>query len=246
STISYILEAENIGNVTSYQVTGLDSETTYKYTVKAKTADATTLSSNEITVTTSASPIVTWTTGNVWSNGDGPTVTDDVIIEGDNYVVVGNVAAKTLTVANGGKITIPMNAALTVEGKITNNGEFIINHEGLLYQNNFTGANEGNITVKRAANPMVRLDYTLWSSPVSGMLLNQFSNISNNGGTGTIWNRVYELGATAWESVWDSYANATASTETFATAKGYLYRAFNSYDPTTPTTFVGEFTGVPN
>lgn len=189
---------------------------------------------------------IVWTTDNEWSNETGPTITDDVIIEGDNYVVTGNVAAKTLTVANGGKITIPENAALTVEGKITNNGDFTVENDGILYQNNFTGANEGNITVERDANPMKRLDYTLWSSPVSGMPLNQFSNISNNGGTGTIWNRVYELGATAWTSIWTSYNEAIADTDTFAAAKGYLYRAFNSYDAVNTTIFTGEFTGVPN
>src|SRR5690606_32431336 len=188
---------------------------------------------------------IIWTTSNVWSNGDGPTITDDAIIEGD-LTLTGNLSAKTLTVAAGGKITVPANTSLTVEGKITNNGEFTVESDGILYQNNYTGTNEGNITVKRAANPMKRLDYTLWSSPVSGMLLNQFSNISNNGGTGTIWNRVYELGATAWESVWESYAEASTSTDTFVEAKGYLYRAFNSYDPVETTIFTGEFTGVPN
>src|SRR5690606_4013418 len=118
---------------------------------------------------------IIWTTSNVWSNGDGPTITDDAIIEGD-LTLTGNLSAKTLTVAAGGKITVPANTSLTVEGKITNNGEFTVESDGILYQNNYTGTNEGNITVKRAANPMKRLDYTLWSSPVSGMLLNQFSN----------------------------------------------------------------------
>src|SRR5690606_14043342 len=156
----------------------------------------------------------------------------------------GSFIAKTLTV--NGSISIQADHYVIVEGKITNNGEFTVESDGILYQNNYTGANEGAITVKRAANPMKRLDYTLWSSPVSGMLLNQFSNISNNGGTGTIWNRVYELGADAWESIWGSYAEASTSPDTFVEAKGYLYRAFNSYDPVTTTIFTGEFTGVPN
>src|SRR5690606_1423556 len=193
------------------------------------------------------SSAIVWTTDNVWSNGFGPTGNDDAVIEGDLVVGTGgfgNFIAKTLTV--NGSISIQADHYVIVEGKITNNGEFTVESDGILYQNNYTGANEGAITVKRAANPRKRLDYTLWSSPVSGMPLNQFSNISNNGGTGTIWNRVYELGAEEWASIWGTYAEASTSTDTFDAATGYLYRAFNSYDPTTPTTFVGEFTGVPN
>src|SRR5690606_24001213 len=218
------------------------------YTVKAKTADVTTPSSNEITVTTTASPVVTWTIDNEWSNEFGPTGNDDAVIEG-NLVVgtggFGSFIAKTLTV--NGSISIQADHYVIVEGKITNNGEFTVESGGILYQNNYTGTNEGNITVKRAANPMKRLDYTLWSSPVSGMPLNQFSNVSPSGGTGTIWNRVYVLGADAWNSVWpNSYDEAMASQATFASAKGYLYRAFNSYDAVATTIFTGEFTGVPN
>src|SRR5690606_33211056 len=128
-----------------------------------------------------------------WTHGimaDNTTITSDVLIY-DEFTLSGDTSVKTLSFANSGAITVPANTALSVEGKITNNGEFTVESDGILYQNNYTGANEGAITVKRAANPMKRLDYTLWSSPVSGMPLNQFSNISNNGGTGTIWNRVY-------------------------------------------------------
>lgn len=231
---------------TSLNVTGLDPETTYYYVVRAVAGEETSVNSNQVEVETLEAPAaIVWTTDNEWSNETGPTITDNVIIEGD-LTLTGNLSAKTLTVADGGKITVPANTSLTVEGKITNNGEFTVESDGILYQNNYTGTNEGNITVKRAANPMKRLDYTLWSSPVSGMLLNQFSNVSPNGGTGTIWNRVYELGADAWSSIWESYAEASTSTDTFVEAKGYLYRAFNSYDPTETTIFTGEFTGVPN
>src|SRR5690606_14609185 len=232
---------------TSLNVTDLDPETTYYYVVRAVSGEETSANSNEIEVETLAAPTaIVWMIDGGWSNLTGPTIDDDVIIEGELSIPTDfeSFSAQTLTVE--GSLTIEANASVTVEGKITNNGESTVESDGILYQNNYTGTNEGNITVKRAANPMKRLDYTLWSSPVSGMLLNQFSNISNNGGTGTIWNRVYELGATAWESVWDSYAEASTSTDTFVEAKGYLYRAFNSYDPVETTIFTGEFTGVPN
>src|SRR5690606_16238016 len=72
-SIVYTLEAENVGNVTSYEVTGLDPETTYYYVVRAKVGEVASAGSNEIEVETEAAPTaIVWTTGNVWSNGDGP------------------------------------------------------------------------------------------------------------------------------------------------------------------------------
>src|SRR5690606_11644023 len=99
---------------------------------------------------------IVWTTSNEWSNETGPTITDDVIIEGELSIPTDfeSFSAQTLTVE--GSLTIEANASVTVEGKITNNGDFTVENEGILYQNNYTGTNEGNITVERAANPMRR------------------------------------------------------------------------------------------
>src|SRR5690606_5840344 len=93
---------------------------------------------------------------------------------------------------------------------------------------------------------MKRLDYTLWSSPVSGMLLKNFSDVSPTGGSGTLWNRVYTLGATAWNKVWETQADfQNDTTQTFAAAQGYLYRSRNDYDAVNTVIFEGIFTGVP-
>ncbi|MDV7393872.1 fibronectin type III domain-containing protein, partial [Arthrospira platensis SPKY1] len=51
-------EALNVGNVTSYQVTGLDPNKTYKYVVRALDANSESANSNEIEVTTLST--ITW------------------------------------------------------------------------------------------------------------------------------------------------------------------------------------------
>src|SRR5690606_26779253 len=80
----YMLQAENVGNVTSYEITGLDPETTYYYVVRAVAGETISANSNEIEVTTLEAPAaIVWTTNNVWSNVTGPTITDDAVIEGN-------------------------------------------------------------------------------------------------------------------------------------------------------------------
>lgn len=73
---TYYVNDLNVGNVTSYNVTGLDPETTYYYVVRAYDVyDQTSSNSNEIAVTTSAAP------ANVVINADG-TATGAAIVSG--------------------------------------------------------------------------------------------------------------------------------------------------------------------
>src|SRR5690606_40508861 len=117
-SIVYTLEAENVGNVTSYEVTGLDPATTYYYVVRAVAGAETSANSNEIEVETAPEPqTITWTTGNVWSNGDGPTIIDDAIIEGNLTIAdEGLLQAKNLTVADRGSISIAAGGTVELAG----------------------------------------------------------------------------------------------------------------------------------
>ncbi|TCJ17750.1 T9SS type A sorting domain-containing protein [Flaviaesturariibacter flavus] len=51
---TYVLQNQNVGNVTSYNVTGLAPNTTYYYVVRADNGGSTSANSNEISVTTAA------------------------------------------------------------------------------------------------------------------------------------------------------------------------------------------------
>ena len=86
---------------------------------------------------------------------------------------------------------------------------------------------------------MKRLDYTLWSSPVTGLqtLLN-FSPLTFNSGPSNI--RFYTYNTSA-----NFYGIVPPNTAKFDLGKGYLIRMPNNH-PTTATVWNGTFFGTPN
>lgn len=226
----YVLEAENVGNVTSYQADGLDAETTYAYVVRAISGEVTSNDSNEIEVETLAGSGVVWTTDNEWLGGVEPTIEDDVTIEG-TLVITEELSAKSITVAEGASCTVATGATLTVDEAIENNGTFVVASGANLIQNS-TDVNEGTFVVKRNAT-IKHLDYTIWSSPVIGQGLQAFS-------PNTLANRITLYNTT--NNTW------TPVTGNFEEGIGYMFRAPNVFDPPYPNayTYEGTFTGELN
>ena len=170
-----------------------------------------------------------------WSNG-APTATLDATIAGNyNTAVNGAITAKTLTVSSG-IFTIESGSSATIQGAVTNNAgaaNFIVKSGGHLIQSD-AATNVNAITVERNSTPIVRLDHTLWSSPVASQNLFGFS-------PNTLTNRFY-----TYDAATNAYVNTgLSSTSTFAVGKGYGVRAPNNH-PTTATAWTGTFTGVPN
>ena len=96
--------------------------------------------------------------------------------------------------------------------------------------------NTGEINVNRDSSPLLRLDYTIWSSPVTGtQTLGGFSPLTST-------NRFYEYNSTT--NLYNSVSNGI----TFDLAKGYLIRMPNTWisSPEMPTPWSGIFTGTPN
>jgi hypothetical protein len=173
--------------------------------------------------------------GTVWSNGE-PKSTSTAIISG-NYNVSANINACTLTVNNGADVTIPSGFNVTLNGAITvNSGSFTLNHEANLIQSSNV-SNSGNITVNQKGSALLRLDYTLWSSPVTnaGLFLQAFSPATST-------NRFYNYSTLS--NLF--YAIANPSTTNFALGQGYLIRMPNDASSTVRTSYLGVFTGVPN
>jgi hypothetical protein len=173
--------------------------------------------------------------GTVWSNGE-PKSTSTAIISG-NYNVSANINACTLTVNNGADVTIPSGFNVTLNGAITvNSGSFTLNHEANLIQSSNV-SNSGNITVNQKGSALLRLDYTLWSSPVTnaGLFLQAFSPATST-------NRFYNYSTLS--NLF--YAIANPSTTNFDLGQGYLIRMPNDASSTVRTSYLGVFTGVPN
>lgn len=122
STVTYVFQNQNVGNVTSYEVSGLNPNTHYFYVVRAVNGTAS-LNSNEIEVTTAAPAAITWN-GTSWSNTTGPDATLDAVIDG-NYNETANITAKNLTVAAGVVVTVAPTSVLTVSGDLVNNGTLV-------------------------------------------------------------------------------------------------------------------------
>lgn len=176
----------------------------------------------------------TWN-GTAWSNGV-PTNSVAANFTG-NYTSTGDLQACSATIATGVTVTFNAGHTFIVGDAVTVNGtgSLVINNNAALRQ---TGekTNVGNIIVKRNSAPMVRLDYTAWSSPVSGQQLQAFS-------PNTLSNRFYQYLYTGTTTP-TAYQSVTATTN-FISGKGYMIRAANNW-PTSATVFNGQFTGVPN
>lgn len=234
SSTTYFIEDANVGNVTSYEVTGLNPNTTYFYVVRAVLGSTTSANSNEIEVATLESTC-TWN-GTAWSNGTGPTFEIDAILEGAyDTTSEGGFTAKSLTVSTGGSLTIGAETSVTVVNALTNQltaAAVVISTDGSLIQQGTTNTNSGNVTVFRNSQDLMRLDYTMWSSPVAVQNLGGFSPFTMN-------NRFY-----TYTTATDIYTTI-ANTNDFAVGQGYLIRTPDNH-PTSPTSWLGQFVGLPN
>ncbi len=176
----------------------------------------------------------TWN-GVTWSNG---LPNDSAVIFTGNYTLTTDMNVCSVLVTNNAVVTIQTGANLQVNGQIQvdSGATLMVENKAAILQIK-DDANVGNIIAKSDSAPMVRLDYTAWTSPVTGQQLQAFS-------PNTLANRFYEYlytgttTATAYQTV--------ASTNNFSLGKGYMIRASNIWPTSPPTIFNGQFTGVPN
>jgi hypothetical protein len=151
-----------------------------------------------------------------------------------------------LTVSNNAVVAIPSGTNVTLNGKLTVEigSNFTLNNNSSLIQQT-AAINTGDITVKRMSSPLYRLDYTLWSSPVSGsQTLFNFSPLTSNVGPANIRFYIYN-------TLTNQYNSVNPVTTVFEEAKSYLIRtpnnwaSFNASLSPAPQSWSGSFTGVP-
>ncbi|OIQ21001.1 MAG: hypothetical protein BM557_04360 [Flavobacterium sp. MedPE-SWcel] len=243
STPSFVTGYEdlNVGDVTSYEVTGLDPETTYYFRVRGASDSDTSGNSNVISVTTGKENV--WN-GAAWTAGSAPTTIDDALIEGayNTGESEGEFTASVVHINTGGSVVVASGTSLTVINAVNNTqtaSDFIVENNANLIQTNPSATNTGNVQVMKDSSPLYRLDYTLWSAPVVGQNLQSFS-------PQTLSNRFYD-----YNEGTDVYAAINPSSNSFEAGKGYLIRMANNHpayvDVDTPgTVWTGTFEGVMN
>jgi len=233
-------------NNTSWEVTGLQQNTTYYYRVRAVGVNSISSNSGAQTVKTGKENV--WN-GSVWTPGPAPTVVDIAIIQGDyNTLTNGTFTAGSMRVDSGiftiaSETNFTVQNELVIDNELNDDGEIegaqfnIENNANLIQVNDVD--NSGLISVTKNSAAVFRLDYAMWSSPVSGQTLKGFS-------PNTLDNRFY-----IYNPVSNAY-NPIAATTQFVEGRGYLIRLDNThaaYDATTNyqgTSWTGTYVGTPH
>ena len=189
-----------------------------------------------------------WNTAGNWSCNIIPTLTHNVtipVLPAKQPQVSGTVTAlaKSVTVDAGASLTVLTGASIHVvnEVSVAATATVTVQNNAALVQDNNTN-NSGLVTVIKNSNPLFRLDYTMWSSPVSGQQIGAFSPLTST-------SRFYYYNGPV-----DQFALVPNLSATFAQATGYLIRMPNTitggptgpyYNGTQSLVFAGTFRGTP-
>jgi hypothetical protein len=190
-------------------------------------------------------PVISVWNGNEWTNGLPEPALFDAVIEGDyDSALNGEINAASLTI-NAGVVTIASGTDFNITGKVTidEDATFTIENNANLIQTDDV-ANEGIAFAEKKSNPLQHLDYTLWSSPVSGQqTLKEFS-------PQTLDKRFYVFNTA--EDSYDNYESPSGifggnpSEVTFVPAKSYLIRMPVGLPASQTHIFESAFEGTPN
>lgn len=216
------------GTVLFPDVVGPLTETTY-FRAVLQDAGCDVVYSNIATISFTST---TWN-GTSWSNGV-PNPSSFVLFTG-NYSSTGDLYACSMVVQSPAIVTVNPTHTFYLSKELTveTGAQYILENNANLIQIDDVD-NTGSIVVKRfTSNEVRRLDYNLWSAPVSGQNLLAFS-------PQTVANRFYEYNPST-----NIYTMVTPTITTFSQAKGYLIRMPNNFT-TWPGQWLGTFSGIPN
>lgn len=121
-----------------------------------------------------------WNTTSNWLDGVVPPSTATIVIANgvqNMPAISGSVGLKELIVSSGAELTISPNSALTIQERIINNGNIVVENSASLIQSNTGGNNnigDGTYEVLKTGKNTAN-QYNVWSSPVtSAGLLSTF------------------------------------------------------------------------
>ncbi|MFH7015976.1 T9SS sorting signal type C domain-containing protein [Flavobacterium sp. FlaQc-47] len=172
----------------------------------------------------------TWN-GISWSNGL-PSGGKELTFNAD-YHNLTSVNVCSCSVEIGKTVTLLSSNTLSLEFNYSGLGTLILEDSASLYQSDDDMVNTGIVGVKRKSSPILKFDYTYWSSPVQDQKL---IDVSPN----TLWDKYfsfdYQLGD--WKD--ENSSNMMTS------GKGYIIRGPQDFSTTVPSQFEATFKGIPN
>lgn len=169
--------------------------------------------------------------GIAWSNGL-PSSEKTIIFNGNDPSLT-SVNACSCFIGTGNTVTIPNGNTLGLVFEYSGAGTLVLENNAALYQSEDQIINTGNIQLKRKTTPILKTDYTYWSSPVSNQKLIDASPL-------TVSDKFYSFNASANE-----WHNETP-TNVMGIGNGYIIRGPESFSTIIPAIYEATFTGVPN
>lgn len=169
--------------------------------------------------------------GLAWNNGS-PSSEKRIVFNG-NYPVLNSVNACSCSVSSGISVGVPNGNTLGLVFDYSGLGTLILENNASLFQSEDQIKNTGLLLYKRKTTPIVKFDYTYWSSPVSGQRLIDVS-------PDTLSDKFFSFNAAS-----DSWSNESP-TKVMVSGKGYIIRGPQSFSTTVPAIYEGIFSGIPN
>ncbi len=174
----------------------------------------------------------TWN-GTSWYPTGEPTIDNVVVFNGD-YNSPSNIEACSCFVNNA---VVVFNSGHTLkvanEVEVQSTGSLTFENNASLVQINDNATNSGNINYKRITTPILKFDFTYWSSPVVSFTL---GGVSPN----TLWDKYFSFDPIT------NYWHREDSSANMVPGKGYIIRGPQNFSTTVPSTHSATFIGVPN
>ncbi|MCC9062229.1 T9SS sorting signal type C domain-containing protein [Flavobacterium piscisymbiosum] len=166
-----------------------------------------------------------------WSNGF-PSPAKEVIFK-DNYPNLTTTDVCSCYVDEGKVVTVLSENTLGIEFSYLGLGNLILEDSASLYQSDDDIVNNGIAFVKRKSSPILKFDYTYWSSPVNNQRL---VDVSPNTAPDMFFSYDYIV----------KWIQENPSTCNMIPGKGYIIRGPENFSQTITSNFEAIFKGAPN
>ncbi|MCD0464571.1 T9SS sorting signal type C domain-containing protein [Flavobacterium sp. ENC] len=166
-----------------------------------------------------------------WSNGF-PSQGKEVVFTED-YANLITANSCNCTINEGKTVNLLSGNTLGIQFGYSGLGTLILNDAASLYQDDDEIINNGTVHVIRKSSPVLKFDYTYWSSPVANQKLTDFSP---NTLTDKFFSFNYLLGDWTFENPSDP----------MVLGKGYIIRSPQDFSPISVSKFEAIFKGIPN